>query len=66
MNYNGKYAKAIQKQVTQARRASFSLRAKQAKYKLPVDILLQLFEALIIPILLYGAEIWGYTNYKEI
>ena len=62
MNYNGNYSKAMQKQISQASRALFSLRAKQTKYKLPLDILFQLFDLLIIPILIYGAEIWGCSN----
>ena len=66
MNYNGKYSKAIEKQISQASRASFSLRAKAAKFKLPLDILFSLFDALIIPILIYGSDIWGYSNIKEI
>ena len=66
INYNGKYSKAIHKQVTQANRASFSLRSKQAKFKLPLDILFNLFDTLIIPILLYGSEIWGYEKLSEI
>ena len=66
MNYNGNFSKAIQKQISQANRAVFSLRAKQAKFQLPVDILFNLFDVLIIPILIYGSEIWGYSNIDNI
>ena len=66
MNYNGKYSKAIEKQISQANRAVFSLRAKQAKFKLPLDILFNLFDALVIPILLYGSEIWGYEKMANV
>ena len=37
-NYNGRFAKAISKQVSQARRALFSLLSKAVKLRLPVDI----------------------------
>ena len=66
MNYNARYSKAIHKQVTQSNRALFSLRSKQAKFQLPLDILFNLFDPLIIPILLYGSEIWGYEKLSEI
>ena len=66
MNYNGKYSKAIEKQISQANRAVFSLRLKQAKFKLPLDILFNLFDALIIPILLYiwfrSMGIWKFSK----
>ena len=66
MNFNARYSKAIHKQVTQSNRALFSLRSKQAKFHLPLDILFNLFDTLIIPILLYGSEIWGYEKLAEI
>ena len=66
MNFNARYSKAIHKQVTQSNRALFSSRSKQAKFQLPLDILFNLFDTLIIPILLYGSEIWGYEKLAEI
>ena len=66
MNYNGEFSKAMEKQISQSNRALFSLRAKQAKFQLPLDILFSLFDQLIIPILIYGAEIWGYSDIKAI
>ena len=66
MNYNGKYSKAMEKQISQANRVEFFLRGKQAKFNLLLDILLNLFDALVIPILLYGSEIWGYEKMANI
>ena len=34
-------------------------------YDLPFDIVLDLFDKMILPILLYGCEIWGYSNNIE-
>ena len=45
--------------VHQARKAMFSLVRKARKLFLPIDIQLHLFDSMIIPILLYGAEVWG-------
>ncbi len=61
-NYNGKYKKAITKQVAQAKRAMYSMVGKARKLGLPVDIQLHLFDSLILPILLYGCEVWGHSN----
>ncbi len=61
-NYNGKFQKAIAKQVNQAKRAMYSMVGKARKLGLPVDIQLHLFDSLILPILLYGCEVWGHSN----
>ena len=65
-NYNGKFGKTIKKQITQAKRAMFAMLSKGRKLQLPLDILCHLFDACIVPILLYGCEIWGFSNISEI
>ena len=40
----------------------FALISKARQLCLPVDIQLHLFDSLIMPILLYGCEIWGCEN----
>ena len=64
-NYNGKFKKAIDKQIASARRAMFILLKKAKILKLPIDVQLELFDKTVIPILLYGAEVWGFTGYIE-
>ncbi|MCP4163756.1 MAG: hypothetical protein GY760_27160, partial [Deltaproteobacteria bacterium] len=59
---NGKFTEAIEKQMNQAHRALFGLKSKKEKFNLPIDIVLDLFDKLILPILLYGCEIWGFGN----
>ena len=61
-NYNGKFNKCMVNQVTLAKRAMFSVLTKSCKFNLPIDITCQLFDSLVMPILLYGSEIWGYEN----
>lgn len=61
-NFNGKFKKAISKQVSQARHAMFALLSKAAKLMLPFDITCDLFDKLVLPILLYGCEVWGIEN----
>ena len=40
----------------------FSVVRKSRKLNLPVDIQLHLFDTMIAPILLYGAEVWGFEK----
>ena len=61
-NYNGSFNLALDSLRSQASRAMFSLISKARRLSLPIDIQLQLFDSTVLPILLYGCEIWGYTN----
>ena len=63
-NYNNKFNKTKSRQVSQGRRAMFSLLTKSKKLELPLDIQSELFDQLVSPILLYGSEIWGYEDCK--
>ena len=65
-NYNGSFNKAIAKQVNQAKRALYSLKTKALKLNLPVDIQCELFDKMIVPILLYGCEVWGFQKLDAI
>ena len=65
-NYNGRFKKAIDKQVSQATRAMFSLGTKARKLLLPIDVQLELFDLMIVPILLYGCEVWGFQSLDKI
>ena len=62
INFNGKFEKAMKKQVTQASRALCSLKTKRNKFRLPLDLYLDLFDKTIMPILLYGCEVWGHEK----
>ena len=63
---NGKYKEAIKKQIVQAQRALFVIKVKKELYNLPIDIMFDLFDKMILPILLYGCEVWGYENVESI
>ena len=45
----------------------YALLAKSRKFNLPVDLQMELFDCLVVPILTYGCEVWGfkYTNLIE-
>ena len=64
-NYNGTFKKAIDKQVSQTRRAMFLVVKKTpVKLQLPIDIQCQLFDHLVLPNLLYGSEVWCAQDLK--
>ena len=65
-NYNGTFQKAKAKQARQARKASYSLITKIKQLNLTFEVSIELFERLVIPILLYGSEIWGYEDPKQV
>ena len=56
----GNFGRNKARLVQQARKAMFYVLRKARKLSLPIDILLQLFDVMVAPILLYGAEVWGY------
>ena len=62
--HNGKFKKCQSYIKDQVLRAVFALLSKGRRLKLPVDIMLELFDRTIIPLLLYGCEVWGIENYK--
>ena len=65
-HYNGSFKNAMKKQIIQSRKAMYSLLNKTRILGLSVDIVIELFNVCIVPILLYGAEIWGYENVNEL
>ena len=46
----------------QARKAMFYILQKSNEYCLSIEYRLKLFDAIVVPILLYGCEIWGFEN----
>ena len=61
-NYNGNFSKAMEKQIDLAQKAMFSLLTKSRRLLLPIDLQIELFEKTVVPILLYGCEVWGHLN----
>ena len=47
-----------------ANRAIFSLTSRYKLTKLPLNIAFKLFDTMIMPILLYGSEVWGAYEYN--
>ena len=62
--FNGNFKEAKIKQAAQARKAAFNLLRRTREFNFSVEVFVELFERLVIPVLLYGSEIWGYGNTK--
>lgn len=58
----GSFAKAKKHLCEQAQKAMYSVIRKIRQFNLPVDCQFDLFDKIVIPVLLYGCEIWGYEN----
>ena len=65
-NYNGTFHKAKAKQALQAKKATYGLIRRTKQLSLTFEVSIELFERLIVPILLYGSEIWGYEDPKHL
>ena len=63
-SYNGYFTRNNQRLFDQARKAMFSVLKKSRKLLLPIDIQLQMFDTMVLPILLYGSEVTGFENHS--
>lgn len=64
LNCNGSLKKGLEYLSHQANNAMFSLLSKVRKLSLTIDTAMHLFECTVLPILLYGCEIWGHEDIK--
>ena len=62
LNYNNKTRVAQKDLYDRASRAMFSLLKKCNTKNIPLDIMIDLFDKLILPIITYGCEMWGFGN----
>ena len=60
LNYNNKMNVAQKDVYERASRAMFLLTKKCVTLHLPVDVMIDLFDKTVIPVLTYGCEIWGH------
>ena len=60
------FYKARHHVVEQARKAMHLLYKRIRNFNLPIDLQLQIFDHTILPILLYGSEVWGFEEIQII
>ena len=59
---NGKFYMAKKAVFEQAQRAMFHVLQVSRTKSLNISVTLDMFEKMVLPVLLYGSEIWGYEN----
>ena len=65
-HYTGNFRYSVQCLVEKANKAYHSLRTLFEKIELDIQTKLKLFETMVTPIMLYGAEVWGIYGHDEI
>ena len=58
----GNFAKGKKYSFDKGQRALFSLLQTARRKSLPTDVLLDLYKKMVIPVMLYGCEVWGHEN----
>ena len=66
LNYNNRFSVAQKDLIERANRAMFSLLKKSKQLNLPIDLTLDLFDSTVVPVLIYGCEIWGYDVIENV
>ena len=61
-SYNGRFQRHNQGLVDQACKSVFVVISKARRLHLPTDIQIQLFDSVVVPILLYGSEVSGFES----
>ena len=59
---NGRFLSAIKLIKAQANKAMRYIISRARAKNMPIDIQLKLFDTLVIPIMTYGAEVWGFEH----
>ena len=66
LKYNNTFQTAIKHNVEKAKKALFKLEMTWLKVDVSIPTKIHLFDHTIMPILLYGCEIWGYDDIEQI
>ena len=66
ISHNGSFNANIADLEEKGNRALFSLIKKARRENLPLDIQFELFDRMVMPVILYGCEIWGYINLDKL
>lgn len=61
-NYNNSFSNTKKMLVSNAKKAMYALLCKIDYLHLPIDIQLELFDSLVVSVLTYSSEIWGFEN----
>lgn len=62
----GSFFKAKKRLCEQAQKSMYGVIRKIRTFNLPIDCQLDLFDKVVVPVLLYACEVWGYENIEII
>lgn len=62
----GSFLKAKKHLCNQALKAMYGVIRKIRQFNLPVTCQLELFDKMVVPVLLYGCEVWGFEKLDSI
>ena len=65
-NFNGSFVKCRSNLCDQARKAMCYVLNRIQEQSLDIDVAFELFDAMVLPILTFGSEIWGFENLDQI
>lgn len=63
---NGNFVTARKNLIQQSQKSLYALMRRIRNVNLPIDLQLKLFDTLVVPVLLYSSEVWGFENINEI
>lgn len=64
MTLNNSFRMCKEQLFQQGRTTMYGLIAKWCKFNLPVDVKLELFDGMVLPIIMNGCEVWGHKPLK--
>ena len=59
---NGKFKLAKQNNIEKTTKAMYEVIRREKRHNLSIECLLDLFDKVVKPILLYGCEVWGFSD----
>lgn len=62
LSRTGSFSKAKKHLCEQAQKAMYGVIRKIRNFNLPLNCQFDLFDKVVLPVLLYGCEIWGFEN----
>ena len=62
----GSFCKTKKTLFEQAQKAMYCIIRKSREFKLSVECQFGLFDKVVVPVLLYGSEVWGYERFEII
>ncbi len=65
-SYNGRFRKDQLTLKEQANKAMYAVVGTSRKYDLPIDIQLEMYNSMVLPVMLHGCEVWGNEVVREL